>query len=243
MLILLLKLLLAHLVGDFVLQTKQLILRRGENVLYLLLHAFIHVLLLFLVFFPAISAAWFAILSIGIAHLAIDSLKVWAEKRWPHKPVTLFVTDQALHIAVIIAVVIRIHGFPLTLIEPISIAKLLLYLIAFIILAVVSPIFLRLFFTKWNQEQMVQNKRTQTLFDAGMLIGIMERLMIVFFIQLGFLEGIGFLLAAKSIFRFGDLTNAKDTKFTEYVLVGTLTSFLIAIAVGYALQFALNIVV
>ncbi|VTP98075.1 Uncharacterised protein [Sphingobacterium daejeonense] len=32
------------------------------------------------------------------------------------------------------------------------------------------------------------------------------------------MEGVGFLLAAKSIFRFGDLTNAKDTKFTEYVL-------------------------
>lgn len=86
----------------------------------------------------------------------------------------------------------------------------------------------------------MQTKRVETLLDAGMLIGIMERLMIVFFMQVGFLEGIGFLLAAKSIFRFGDLTNAKDTKFTEYVLVGTLASFLMAIAIGYALQLALN---
>jgi hypothetical protein len=64
----------------------------------------------------------------------------------------------------------------------------------------------------------------------------MERLMIAFFIQIDFLEGIGFLLAAKSIFRFGDLTNAKNTKFTEYVLVGTLASFLIAIIIGYAVK-------
>jgi general stress protein CsbA len=111
-----------------------------------------------------------------------------------------------------------------------------LYIIAFLLLAVVSPVFLRVFFSKWDQEHAVQTKRTETLIDAGLLIGIMERLMIAFFIQIDFLEGIGFLLAAKSIFRFGDLTNAKNTKFTEYVLVGTLASFLIAIIIGYAVK-------
>jgi hypothetical protein len=39
-------------------------------------------------------------------------------------------------------------------------------------------------------------------------------------------------LAAKSIFRFGDLKESKDRKLTEYVLIGTLLSFGIAIAVG-----------
>lgn len=242
MLILFLKLLLAHIVGDFVLQTKTLVLKRGENALYLLLHTLIHVLLLCIVFFPAITDAWFAILSIGVAHLAIDSLKIWVEKIWPTKPTTLFLADQLLHILVILAVVLGTYSFPETLLANLSVAKLLLYLIAFLLLAVVSPIFLRVFFTKWNQEQAVQSKRSETLFDAGLLIGIMERLMIVFFILAGFLEGIGFLLAAKSIFRFGDLTNAKDTKFTEYVLVGTLASFLIAMAVGFVLQHALNYV-
>ena len=242
MLILFLKLLLAHIVGDFVLQTKTLVLKRGENALYLLLHTLIHVLLLCIVFFPAITDAWFAILSIGVAHLAIDSLKIWAEKIWPTKPTTLFLADQLLHILVILAIVLGTYSFPETLLANLSVAKLLLYLIAFLLLAVVSPIFLRVFFTKWNQEQAVQSKRSETLFDAGLLIGIMERLMIVFFILAGFLEGIGFLLAAKSIFRFGDLTNAKDTKFTEYVLVGTLASFLIAMAVGFVLQHALNYV-
>lgn len=242
MLILFLKLLLAHIVGDFVLQTKTLVLKRGENVLYLLLHTLIHVLLLCIVFFPAITDAWFPILSIGVAHLAIDSLKIWAEKIWPTKPATLFLADQLLHVLVIFAVVFGTYSFPETLLANLSVAKLLLYLIAFLLLAVVSPIFLRVFFTKWNQEQAVQSKRSETLFDAGLLIGIMERLMIVVFILAGFLEGIGFLLAAKSIFRFGDLTNAKDTKFTEYVLVGTLASFLIAMAVGFALQHALSYV-
>jgi hypothetical protein len=33
------------------------------------------------------------------------------------------------------------------------------------------------------------------------------------------------LLAAKSIFRFGDLKESKDVKLTEYILIGTLLSF------------------
>ena len=48
----------------------------------------------------------------------------------------------------------------------------------------------------------------------------------------GCMEGIGFLLAAKSVFRFGELTKAKEVKITEYVLIGALSSFTIAILTG-----------
>jgi len=52
------------------------------------------------------------------------------------------------------------------------------------------------------------------------------------FVITGNWEGIGFLLAAKSVFRFGDLKESKDRKLTEYILIGTLLSFGIAIATG-----------
>jgi hypothetical protein len=52
------------------------------------------------------------------------------------------------------------------------------------------------------------------------------------FVVTGNWEAIGFLLAAKSVFRFGDLKESKDRKLTEYVLIGTLISFGIAILVG-----------
>lgn len=242
MLILFFKLLLAHIIGDFVLQTKALIVKRSENIAYLLLHILIHTLLLCLVFLPHIHENWLYIVSISTTHLAIDSLKILSEKRWPKNPATLFGIDQALHFLVILLIVFSIYDFPINQFNLWLSAKSLLYCIAFLLTVVVSPIFLRIFFSKWNQEQTVQAKRTETLLDAGLLIGIMERLIIIFFIQVGFLEGIGFLLAAKSIFRFGDLTNTRDTKFTEYVMVGTLASFLIAIIVGYGLQQALEYV-
>lgn len=42
-------------------------------------------------------------------------------------------------------------------------------------------------------------------------------------------------LAAKSIFRFGELSKSKEIKTTEYVLIGTLASFTIAILTGLIL--------
>ena len=77
--------------------------------------------------------------------------------------------------------------------------------------------------------------------NAGNYIGILERLFIFSFIITGHFEAIGFLLAAKSIFRFGDLKEAKDRKLTEYVLIGTLLSFGIALLVGLLVQFGLQI--
>jgi hypothetical protein len=46
------------------------------------------------------------------------------------------------------------------------------------------------------------------------------------------LGAIGFLIAAKSVFRFGDLRAETDRKRTEYILIGTLISFTLTIAVG-----------
>jgi len=68
--------------------------------------------------------------------------------------------------------------------------------------------------------------------NAGKYIGMLERLFVFVFIITGNWEGIGFLLAAKSVFRFGDLKESKDRKLTEYILIGTLLSFGIAIATG-----------
>jgi len=55
---------------------------------------------------------------------------------------------------------------------------------------------------------------------------------VFFFIISGHWEGVGFLLAAKSIFRFGDLKGAGERTLTEYVLIGTLLSFGLAMLVG-----------
>jgi hypothetical protein len=41
----------------------------------------------------------------------------------------------------------------------------------------------------------------------------------------GQIEGVGFLVAAKSVFRFGELTDHQNRLEAEYITIGTLMSF------------------
>jgi hypothetical protein len=88
-----------------------------------------------------------------------------------------------------------------------------------------AAIFIRIIIAKWIPQEKGSLKMTASLQDAGKFIGILERLMIYLFICTHHFEAVGFLLAAKSIFRFGDLREAHDLKLTEYVLIGTLVKF------------------
>ncbi len=88
-----------------------------------------------------------------------------------------------------------------------------------------TSILLGLFFKRWAVT-------TAGLEDAGCWIGYIERLLILTFVLTNHFEAVGFLLAAKSVFRFGELKQAKEIKVTEYVLIGTFASFTIALLVG-----------
>ena len=72
---------------------------------------------------------------------------------------------------------------------------------------------------------------------------MLERILLLTFIFAGYPEGIGFLLAAKSIFRFGDLQRTQELQQTEYVLIGTFLSFTIAIVIGYVAVWAMKLIV
>jgi cytochrome c biogenesis protein CcdA len=72
----------------------------------------------------------------------------------------------------------------------------------------------------------------KSLPNAGKYIGIIERLFVLIFIVIGRWEVIGLLIAAKSVFRFNDLKERNNRKLTEYILIGTLVSFGLAILAG-----------
>lgn len=63
-----------------------------------------------------------------------------------------------------------------------------------------------------------------------MLIGWLERFLILTFILMGEATAIGFIVIAKTIMRFGETRGDRD--FAEYVLCGTLASFSLALAVA-----------
>lgn len=230
MLILTLKFLLAHLIGDFVLQPTSWIKNKQEKQQkspYLYLHIVLHFLILMLLLkFEAKYLLGVAI--VAVSHFFIDLLKIKLKHRLNDR--ILFFGDQILHIMVIIAVTYCYSG------ETLDFASLfgphtLLFFTAILLCTSVSSILMRIIISKWKPEE----TDAISLKNAGAYIGMLERLFIFGFIVLNQWASIGLLLTAKSVFRFGDLNKANDRKLTEYILIGTLLSFGLAIltALGY----------
>lgn len=242
MLIFFLKLLLVHLLGDFVFHPASWVRDRNKKKhksLYLYLHALVHLVLLLLVFIDELNTYYPAIIIITASHLLIDFGKIYAEK-YLKNTIAVFFIDQLLHLAVIGIVTWCCFSRPEILcVDSSVLAKLLLITIAVLLSTSGGAVFIKLFFQKWSNSEELSEK--ETLPDAGKYIGILERLMILLFITIHLYSGIGFLLAAKSIFRFGDLTRSTDKKLTEYVLLGTFLSFTIGIGIGVLLQYFISI--
>ncbi len=229
---LLLQFLLAHVIGDFFLQTSRLVYVKEKQKLrsgFLYVHALLHGVLILLI--TGDPLLWKEAAIIALLHLVIDAGKLQFQNDENRR--SWFIADQVLHIAVIAGVWAVHEQIPWNL-NWIHDKKVLTIIIAVLFVTKPASLIIKLMISTWSPRASPGSliKEVESLENAGRLIGIMERLLIVLFIMLDRWEGVGFLLGAKSIFRFGDLTEAKDAKLTEYVLIGTLLSFILAIATG-----------
>jgi hypothetical protein len=82
---------------------------------------------------------------------------------------------------------------------------------------------------RWRNELASTDQERDSLTAAGLWIGVLERLLIVTFVLAGEFSAIGFLIAAKSILRFSDKDVHHPRKQSEYILIGTLLSFCLAL--------------
>lgn len=230
MLVFTLKLLLAHILGDFVLQPNSWIKDKQEKKqksAYLYLHILVHLVAL-VVIFEFNSAYFLGIGTIVITHYLIDLAKLILQNNTNTR--VLFFLDQVLHLVILVLVATTYTDYSLDL-TYLTTPNVILFLIAIFLLTNVSSILMKVIISRWKLE----DDTKKSLKNAGAYIGVLERLFIFMFIVLGQWSGIGFLLTAKSVFRFGDLSKANDRKLTEYILIGTLISFGLAIliALGY----------
>jgi hypothetical protein len=67
---------------------------------------------------------------------------------------------------------------------------------------------------------------------AGRWIGILERLLIYVLVLIGAAATAGLVVAAKSILRFPEISGRPATIDPEYVLIGSLASWLLAFGIG-----------
>lgn len=227
-------LILAHLLGDFILQPNSWVAdkekKKGRSI-YLYLHVLIHIALTMLFLWD--FNLWWIALIVGVSHLLIDVTKLSFQTA-KTKRIWFFI-DQIAHILVIVA--LSLFYFPYFKLEDFFNDESLKIVTAIVFLTVPSSIFIKTIISIWTPITIDHSKiQTESLVNAGKYIGILERLLVFVFILVNHWEGVGFMIAAKSVFRFSDLAEAKQRKLTEYVLIGTLLSFGIAVLVGILIR-------
>lgn len=90
-----------------------------------------------------------------------------------------------------------------------------------------------------KQAEKTATTRKRSISDHVM-IGVIERLIVLMLVLAGEFTAVGFLITAKSILRFSDLDTTYKRKMTEFIIVGTMASFGWAIFVGLVAQSALS---
>ena len=214
-------LVLAHLVADFMLQSGKSCKDKKEGH-WKSPHHYVHALIVFgLSWLVSWNVCfWWGALIIGVVHLCID---IWKSYR-PEK-VTWFALDQAMHLLVIAGVAYAwtlCHDWSLPIgVELWHVAAA----VALIVCWKPANIFIKLMLKHYSVNMPSEK---ESGFNAGALIGTIERWLILIFVCLGRYDALGLLIAAKSIIRFSE----KDTAKTEYVLAGTLLSIFIAVLAG-----------
>ncbi|WP_264563956.1 DUF3307 domain-containing protein [Flavobacterium sp. N3904] len=235
--IVLVKLILAHILGDFLLQPNSWVKAKEEKkalAWQLYVHALIHGLLSLLLLFDI--SDWKLPAIIMLSHLIIDyiKLKFQTEK----SKITWFVVDQIMHLVVILFLGLYWLNKEKELFEFLLSDTFIILATAVLFLTQPVSIILGVLIKPWSDA--IPNEKEQSLKNAGKYIGILERLLVFLFICTHHFEAVGFLLATKSVFRFGDLKESKERKLTEYILIGTLLSFGIALLVGLLTQYLLK---
>ncbi|MEO8583467.1 MAG: DUF3307 domain-containing protein [Flavitalea sp.] len=225
----LLKLLLAHLLTDFILQPKSWVVNRTRKH-FLSPKLYVHGLLTGAVALAFIGLQyWMVVAIITVLHIIIDGWK-------SYQPPTLFyfITDQVLHMLVIATcwyftfiqwsnVTTAIH-----LVK--SNNNLWALVTAVIFLTAPAGILIGQMTMRWREKIV----GAESLANAGKWIGIIERLIVFILVMLGQYAAISLLIAAKGIIRFNE-KDRPEVK-TEYLVIGTLLSIGLAMITGIILR-------
>jgi Protein of unknown function (DUF3307) len=234
---LLISLLLAHFLADFVLQPDSWVKdkeRRTWKSPWLFAHIGIYGALT--IALAGQRSNLIGLILLIVSHLFIDIVKVLLHDRVNKK--YLFIGDQFLHFTTIVIAANYYQPFIQTIEVPWLVVSLLSLFI--VLVTSVTSIVMRFILSALADD--LEDVDEESLLNAGRYIGILERLFVFAFILTNQWQAIGFLLAAKSVFRFGDLKESKDRKLTEYILIGTLLSFGLAIAAGICFKYLFRLI-
>jgi Protein of unknown function (DUF3307) len=251
-------LLFAHVLADFLFQTNRMV-RTKQNPVTLGLHG----LIVYATTIAATGSVHPALLILALVHIAIDVGKLILSRTWTSSHgLAPFLIDQALHVASLAALTLWLPDLwlnglwsPGTLTTgedggllgtgfwssetplPVQHLPAVMVLLTGLILAIRAGGFAVGLLMAPFAAQLPPEITAESLPGAGRIIGQLERGLIFAFIFFGRPEGVGLLMAAKSILRFGAVKD--DRALSEYVIIGTLASFGWALVTAYATLAAL----
>lgn len=240
--------LLIHILGDFYLQPTQWVEAKKQRTYrapQLYLHALLHGVGLII---PAIllqldvSLTICLIAIVTISHFFIDLWKVTTPNG---DKLAAFVIDQALHLLVLVALAFYIAedaSISAVLQHP-SLPDVLMVICAYLLILKPTSLVIANALKNYPITSSANNSQVNGLVAGGELIGYLERVLILTFTLVGSYAAVGIVLAAKSIFRFGELSKSKDRSMTEYVLIGSLISVVITTLVGTLVSLTLGIAI
>lgn len=222
------RLLLAHVVGDFVFQTDEFCRKKlGKG--FRGPHLYLHSLVIFILSWAALGclSCWWLALIVGVSHLVIDLVK-------RKEDIVSFMTDQIAHVIclMIVSNIFIDKGLYVDSCYDCGwINTLCVYALVFLCNGKPANILIKHLLMAYSVKGPNESDTADETIRSGKLIGNLERWLIIVFMLCGQYEAIGFLIAAKSIIRYKD----GDISKTEYVLAGTLISVFIAVITGLLL--------
>lgn len=243
----------AHVLADFLTQSDDDVLSK-HRLAVLLKHGLKVGLFSYLLL--GMPAAWDLVLGLVVTHLIIDYLKVRSRKG---SYLSRFFFDQGAHLLILLVFSWAAAGFRYqtlpsfwALIFGHEYYRALTLLTGGVLAVYVGSFVVEHLFQSLEAGGSGEEGRAQALKEArkewdslgfkegGKVIGYLERSLIFVFVMAGLPEGIGFLIAAKSIFRFGELTNPERREQAEIVIIGTLMSILFGTALSYLTKMILT---
>ena len=203
-------LLLAHVLADFLFQTNWMVANKRAA-----LPLAAHIAVVLATAILAAGSLHPVLFALALAHLGIDLVKTHSGA----KGLLPFLLDQAAHLVMLLAV---------AALEPGLLAGGLwsaytwlpgcMALVAgFIVATRAGGFAMAMLMAPWGDVGL------GGLPGGGRIIGHLERGVIFLLILTDLAAGIGFLIAAKSVLRFGAVKD--EARLSEYVIIGTLASF------------------
>ena len=226
----------AHLSADFLFQSDRDVVRKNETGVFLK-HLIVVAATAYVL--AGLWSAWLLPVLVAATHALLDA----AKRRWGSDRPVWFWLDQSAHLAVIAALASAI---------PYPADQTILWVLLFgdlwwQMLIVAAGVLVSVFAGSvviglWAQPFLLEVKkeggdvRMRGLERGGKTIGRLERAMILVLVLIGQPGGVAFLIAAKSVFRFGELSDRQNRMEAEYITIGTLMSFTWGFVVAWLTQ-------